>query len=278
MLRILLFLAVILVSAHAQDPPVDKVPDGDALLAQIDKRIYYPCENGLRSFRFRMSMDHGTGQFADALKGLFMSVSWQAPDHWRLGLVDGSGKALKTIPKVFATENGRKILKAWQKDIQGMAQHLMVGVPLRRKYARHLKKVKRRIVNNKVEYRISLYPDRRRSYTEAVMRVVNGLPRKLEYVDSKGGRFVTRFLYAQRREKGGRWLWTGVDQEAGSRRIRQEEYEYLTRSGILLLSRLKRLDHVGVQRKVEFKVESLEVNLDFPKGYFKKPGPSSRPH
>ncbi len=273
MIRIVLVALIVVSSALAQVTPKPTTKksselDAEELLKAVDQRIYYACENGLKSFRFRMSIDHGTGTFDGPLKGLYMAVSWQAPKNWRVDLVDAKGDAASNLPEILATKDGKKVLQAWQTELKGMALHLIVGLPLHKKYAKHLKKVKVRYVNNKREYKITMHPDRKRSYSELVLRIVGGLPRELIQITAKGDRFISRFSFSKREKHGGKNLWVGVEQESQSVKTREEEYEYLTKDGLLVLSRLKRLDYMGALPKVNFKIEDLVVNPKFPKGFF----------
>ncbi len=276
-LRILWILVFTAAIMQGQVPATSKTVkkkalDGQTLLKQVDKRIYYACENGLKSMRFRMSMDHGTGVFRESMKGLYVAVAWKAPNHWRVDIVDAKGQPSTQLDAFLATKDGKAVVSAWQTEIKGMALHLIIGLPLHKKYASHLKKVKSRTVNNKIEHTITMHPPRKGAYSEAILRIVNGIPRELVHITSKGERFISRFRFKKKKEFGNKWLWTGVEQEIQHRKTREELYEYLTRKKLLMLSKLERLDYVGPQAKIDFKVEALEVNPKFPPGFFKKPG------
>ncbi|MFT7620418.1 MAG: hypothetical protein ACI97A_004075 [Planctomycetota bacterium] len=274
-----LFIVLMVPSLFAQveaptskpNPTIKKatVSDADKILKEVDSRIYYAKNYGLKSFQFRMSMDHGTGNLEKPLKGVFMQLSWKAPDKWRTDLVDAKGKPSPKLAELLATKEGKAVLSSWQSELKGMALHLIIGMPWSEKFAKHFKKVKSTIVNNKREYKITMHPDRKRFYSEAVIKIVNGIPRRLVYVTTKGERFISRFLYAKREKYDDKWLWTGVEQEQDSRKIRLEGYDYLTRENLLILSQLKRVDFAQSEMKTKFKVLDFIVNPQFAPGYFK---------
>ncbi|MCB9833645.1 MAG: hypothetical protein H6807_14340 [Planctomycetes bacterium] len=264
---VLLLLVSWLPAQNGEQP----TQDPEEVLAAIDGRVYRPKEKGLEAFRFRMDMGRqATGLLEKELKGIYMEVAHRRPKAWRFRLVDQDGKALAEEPAFFATEQGKSLRAAWESNLKTMSLQFLVGVGWQERYRDYYKQMKRYLVNDKVEYRITMNPKVKAGSSTVVLKVASGLPRELTQIDDQGHRYVAYFVFEPREELDGLHLLTGTKHEVDGVEAMEEAYEYLTRDKFVLLGKVTRLVSQGEIRAQTFSYEGLEVNPDFPEGWFGK--------
>lgn len=263
---ILACLLAIGITATAQEPAPAKQDTHDAaekLLREVDARIYYPRVEGLKSVRFRWQLQ-GTGAL-EVLKKVWISYAWEAPGKIRMEYTDAQGKPLKELPQIANTDDGKNMFQHLSKQTHSMAQSLVIGIPLHEIYRDYYKELKKREVNNKVEYRVIMRPKSKKAFTRIVIKIISGLPREFTKTNDRGQEIISRYRFSKRDDK---WLPSGLKVEQGSQIIMDEEYGYVIKKGLYVLSSIDRGMIRAGKQKVHLKLEALQVNTEFPPGFF----------
>ena len=251
-------------AARAQTESAEP-PDPEALLREVDARIYYPSRAGLRDFRFRWPLA-GTGVFEE-LDGLAIAYAWKAPGKSRLDLVDSAGRSVADLPDVLETEAGKGLRAQLEREVEAMAQDLLVGKPLAEIYRDYHKTARRREVNRRIEYDLILHPKSKKRYASIVLKIVRGLPRRMIKTTPEGEEHHVYLLYEKR---GDKWLRTGTKLEIGGQLLLEQKYSYASKNGVLVPVSMERGVSKGPpeQRRQTIKLEGLEVNVGLDDAFF----------
>jgi hypothetical protein len=199
-----------------------------------------------------------------------MEVSFAAPKRWKTRLVDGEGKAFAATPKLFTTKQGLEIYQTFEANVKGMAQQFLVGVTWGARFRDYYKQVSRYLVNDKVEYRLTMNPKTKGMASTVILKIASGLPREIVQVDDKGARYIARFRYQKRDDLDGLNLLIGTKHEKDNVQLLEESYDYLTRKGLILLNKVTRLVSEGEMREQVFTFDALEVNPEFAPDWFER--------
>ena len=244
----------------AQTPPLPTQPPeaqdpAERVLREVDARIHCPRLEGMKDVSFLWQLE-GTGPF-QALSNIWIKYAWKAPAKVRMEYVHADGTPLETFPEFAKTPQGEALFKHLERQLHGMAQTLVIGMPLQVIYKDYYKEVKTREVNHKVEYRLVLRPKAKKAFTRVEIRIRDGLPREFIKTDAKGRVMTSRFRFEKR---GKKWLVTGMKVEQGGPLLMDESYHYVLKKGLLVLQEIERGVLRGEKRKVKVRLEDLRVN------------------
>ena len=262
-LILLLFTSALAAGQAAPTSGAGGQKEAEDLLRQIDSRIYYARNEGLKDVRFRWQLG-GTGIFEELSK-VWIDYAWKAPDKWRMQWVDAEGKPIQELPAFAKTEEGRNLFENQRTQLHSMAQTVMIGLPLSQIYKDYLKEVKSLEVNNKIEHRIIMRPQSKKAFTRVVIHVRDGLPREFVKTDEKGAELTSRVRFEAR---GDKWLCVGVKVEVQNQVVQDEDYHYSTHDGVLVLTENVIGVAQGEKRRYTVRMEDLKVNSGLPDSLF----------
>lgn len=267
---ILLFLLVLVVAAPAQSPeakqPQKDKSEADKLLERIDEAIYYPSRHGLKDFRFRWKTS-GSGVFEELNDDLFIAYAWKVPGHVRLEYVNGKGERVESLPEISKRPELVGVFKQIEASVHGLAQQHLVGAPYSVVYRDYYKRVEKRIVNNKVEYDLVLTPKKKKHVTQVVVKVIEGLPRRVTKRLENGDSLQAFYRYEKRGEN---YLTAGLRVEHNNQLTMDEEYSYTRMDGIFVLNEIKRAALGSEKTRETIRLDRLEVNSGLTDEYFTK--------
>lgn len=231
--------------------------EGHALLAAIDLRLYSAWKHDIQDLSFRYTPS-GEGVLAPDFR---IRYTWKRPDLERITFEDLEGRVLEELPPRFRELRERFMLGARSLGA------FFVGRPLAEAYRDYRIDVRRRMVNDREETRLVMFPKIRKRWARVEVTLdVNGLPGRWERFTDEEASFEQLHVHERRGEE---WLLTGWTQRT-TRDTSQETITYQKVRGYLLPREWSVAAVGGIEGRAVTVFDDVRVNEGIPAEFFRQ--------
>lgn len=264
----------------AQSKPASSRPtsEADRVFKKMDDGIYFLSRNGLKDLSFRRRLQ-GTGNLS-FLNELCLHFFWKAPEKYRIEWRDLAGNQIPK-PDFGGTKEGHALRSQIEQGCLMESRQLLIGTTFTFIYRDYYKTLKKREVNNKIEYRVALNPKRQKIWAQIVMKIRDHLPVELIKTDHKGRDTIYRYEWERRKDFGNKAICKALRLEKNGQLITEQRYHYIKKGGLLIINRHEQQGQGPDTSKTTTEFENLKVNQGLDDSLFieskKKSKPTSKP-